>query len=178
MTRSLQARWRAAAGLGVALLVAACGPALTYPRGAPRIYSEYLDLQGCSHGIFGGRRDAPHSGLDIEVPLGHPVLAAAHGVVLFSGRDRGGGGQTITIEHGQDAEGNRIRTVYLHNEENLVRVGQEVRRGELIARAGKTTWRHVNPHEYWLDDRIICFDASKQFSESRVRFTYPVACTL
>lgn len=183
--------------------MAACGPVLTYPAGAPRIYSDYLDRLGCRHGIFGGQRDSPHSGVDIEVPLGHSVLAAADGVVIFTGLDCCGGGQTITIEHGQDDEGNWIRTVYLHNEENLVAIGQKVRRGELIARAGKTghrsgdcvhlhfgvyrgktphiwdqTWRHVNPNDYWLDGRLICFDASKQFPETQVRFTYPVACNL
>lgn len=171
----------AAAGLtGVAAVVeSGCAGLvqMAYDSGAPRIESDYLDLYGFSNGARSSfpRKLGPHNGIDIGVPIGHPVLAAADGVVIFSGWDCCGGGNVVTIEHGQDKDGNYIRTVYFHNETNLVKKGQEVKRGQKIALSGKTgpesgdyphlhygvfrgktprqwdsTWNHVTPHDYWL----------------------------
>ncbi len=110
-----------------------------------------------------GRREHPlsgdskfHSGLDISVPRGTRVATTADGIVSYSGWSPGGG-NTVVIEHGHG-----FSTAYAHNERNLVRVGQRVRRGNVIAVSGSTgtstgphihyeIWkggRHVNPETY------------------------------
>lgn len=81
---------------------------------------------------FGPRGDRFHEGIDIHAPEGAPVLAAADGVVAFAGELRGYG-LTVILAH-RDG----WATLYAHNERNLVREGQRVRRGQKIARLGRT----------------------------------------
>ncbi|HEX2953945.1 MAG TPA: peptidoglycan DD-metalloendopeptidase family protein [Bacillota bacterium] len=86
-------------------------------------------------------RQKYHNGLDIAVPSGTPVLAADSGVVLVSGW-RGGYGNYVAIDHG-----NGISSAYGHNSVLLVRVGDKVVRGQVIAKSGSTglsTGPHVH----------------------------------
>jgi len=73
-----------------------------------------------------------HGGLDIAVPLGTEIRAAASGTVIKSGY-LAGFGNTIVIDHG-----NGIETLYGHNSSLLVRVGMRVNLGQVIAKAGST----------------------------------------
>ncbi len=73
-----------------------------------------------------------HSGLDIAVRSGTPVLAADSGVVLVSGW-RGGYGYFVAINHG-----NGISTCYGHNSRLLVKAGEKVSKGQKIALSGNT----------------------------------------
>ncbi|WP_295405477.1 M23 family metallopeptidase [uncultured Thiocystis sp.] len=73
-----------------------------------------------------------HEGVDIASPRGTPILAAADGVVTFSGR-RNGYGQVIDIRH-RDG----LVTRYAHNHKNLVQEGQMVGQGQKIATVGST----------------------------------------
>ncbi|MCX7779394.1 MAG: M23 family metallopeptidase [Negativicutes bacterium] len=73
-----------------------------------------------------------HPGIDIANDYGTPIAATAAGEVVFSGW-YGGYGQMIRIDHG-----NGIETVYAHNAENLVRPGQYVKKGDVIAYMGST----------------------------------------
>ncbi|MFW6026625.1 MAG: peptidoglycan DD-metalloendopeptidase family protein [Candidatus Woesearchaeota archaeon] len=73
-----------------------------------------------------------HNGIDIAVPLGTEIRAAASGKVIRSSA-YGGFGKTIIIDHG-----NNIKTLYAHNSRLLVRVGKKVNAGDLIALAGST----------------------------------------
>lgn len=73
-----------------------------------------------------------HSGLDIAVPLGKEIRAAASGKVIQSGWISGFG-KTIIIEHG-----NSVQTLYAHNSRLIIRKGTKVKIGELIALAGST----------------------------------------
>jgi len=86
-----------------------------------------------------GRYREFHAGLDIAAPAGTPILAADSGVVVFSGWN-GGYGLTLVIEHG----GGRS-TLYGHNSTNLVKVGERVDKGQVIARVG-STGRSTGPH--------------------------------
>jgi murein DD-endopeptidase MepM/ murein hydrolase activator NlpD len=71
-----------------------------------------------------------HEGLDIVNDVGTPVKATGDGVVRLVGRNAGYG-LSIEIDHGYG-----YQTVYAHLSKALVRIGQRVRRGDLIARSG------------------------------------------
>jgi lipoprotein NlpD len=79
---------------------------------------------------FGARERDHHDGIDLACPEGTPVRAAEAGVVLFAGEQRGYG-NLVLLAHDND-----LVTVYAHNQENLVAQGDEVTRGEEIARVG------------------------------------------
>ncbi len=71
-----------------------------------------------------------HSGMDIPVPMGSQVVAAADGVVIYEGL-LGGDGNTLIIDHGGGLE-----TLYCHLSAFLVRVGDKVQAGQTIAHSG------------------------------------------
>lgn len=87
--------------------------------------------------LSGGRQ--LHEGIDIASPYGSPVMATGDGVVTFAGR-QGGLGNKIIIDHGYG-----LATVYGHNSQILVKEGDRVTRGTLIARVG-STGRSTGPH--------------------------------
>lgn len=97
---------------------------------------------------FGERVDpfngegAFHSGLDISVPYGTPVHAAADGVVS-SANFMSGYGRLITLEHGHG-----IATRYGHLSGFAITPGQHVRRGQVIGYVG-TTGRVTSPHLHY-----------------------------
>ncbi len=77
-----------------------------------------------------------HSGIDIPAPKGTPIKAVAGGLVVVSGKSLDGYsryGKIVIIEHGDG-----IRTVYAHNEKNLVKAGECVKAGEVIAEVGSS----------------------------------------
>ncbi|TDX52720.1 peptidoglycan DD-metalloendopeptidase family protein [Orenia marismortui] len=86
-----------------------------------------------------------HGGLDIAVKRGTSVKAAKSGVVLGSGWVSGFG-KTVTIDHG-----NGVVTLYAHNSRLLVKQGQRVNQGQIIAKSG-STGRSTGPH---VDFRIL-----------------------
>lgn len=94
---------------------------------------------------FGERTDpltqrlALHTGLDFELPNGSPVLAAGSGQVTEAGWD-GQYGKTLVIKH-HDGHSSR----YAHASELLVKQGDIVQRGQLIAKSGNTG-RSSGPH--------------------------------
>lgn len=73
-----------------------------------------------------------HTGIDIAVPEGTPVRAAAAGVVTFSGWEEGFG-LLVVIDHG-----NGYESYYGHLSKLLVSAGQTVAQGETIALSGNT----------------------------------------
>lgn len=77
-------------------------------------------------------RALPHEGVDISAVRGTPIMAAAKGRVTFAGR-RSGYGLVVEIDHGFGFE-----TLYGHTAEVLVRPGQQVNRGDVIARVGSS----------------------------------------
>ncbi|HEV7722132.1 MAG TPA: M23 family metallopeptidase, partial [Iamia sp.] len=83
-----------------------------------------------------------HAGADIGASTGDPVEAAADGIVLLA-EPRGGYGNTVVIAHGFS-----LGTVYAHNSELLVQPGQQVKRGDVISRAG-TTGLSTGPHVHF-----------------------------
>ncbi|MBS0229058.1 MAG: peptidoglycan DD-metalloendopeptidase family protein [Proteobacteria bacterium] len=99
---------------------------------------------------FGGGGEF-HKGIDFEANTGDPVLAVADGVVSFAGV-RSGYGETIEIDHG-----NGYVTRYAHNSRLTHQVGDLVRAGQEIAKAGSTgrsTGAHVHL-EVWQDGVVV-----------------------
>jgi murein DD-endopeptidase MepM/ murein hydrolase activator NlpD len=80
----------------------------------------------------GGRRR--HQGIDLLAPAGAPLVAVASGhITRLSDIDRGRGGISLWL---RDTRGTAY--YYAHNQRNLVRLGQRVRAGQLLARVGAT----------------------------------------
>jgi lipoprotein NlpD len=88
---------------------------------------------------FGPRGGAFHDGIDISAPEGAPVRAAQEGEVIYSDHLRGYG-NTVILRH----DGGLV-TVYSHNRVNLVRSGQRVSQGDIIAEVGRSG-RVSGPH--------------------------------
>jgi murein DD-endopeptidase MepM/ murein hydrolase activator NlpD len=78
------------------------------------------------------RRPLPHDGIDLAVPTGTPVRAAQAGEVVAT-RSGGASGRTVVIDHGDG-----LVTSYFHLDEQLVKKGAVVERGQPIARSGAT----------------------------------------
>lgn len=92
-----------------------------------------------------------HTGMDIAAPSGHPISSAGDGVVRFSGTQNGYG-NVIEIDHGYG-----YRTLYGHASRLLVKKGDTVRRGQLIALVGSTgasTGPHLH-YEVIVDDTKV-----------------------
>ena len=77
-------------------------------------------------------RPIPHAGVDISAPSGTPIFAAAKGRVTRASWVAGYG-LTIEIDHGYG-----YATLYGHASKLIATVGQEVKRGDLIAQVGST----------------------------------------
>jgi len=90
---------------------------------------------------FTGKREF-HRGIDIANRYGSPIYATAGGVVIFLGT-RGNYGKMIILDHGYG-----YQTKYAHLDKYLVRNGQEIKRGDLIAKMG-STGRSTGPHLHY-----------------------------
>ena len=80
-------------------------------------------------------------GIGIAGKLGQPVLASASGRVIFSGTGIRGFGKLIVIKHNDT-----FLSVYAHNNELLVKEGQNVAKGQRIAEMGSTDTDQVKLH--------------------------------
>lgn len=76
-----------------------------------------------------------HSGLDIAHPTGTEVLAMTDGVVIQSEMANNACGGTIAIDHGM-VDGKKLKTRFCHNSKLLKKVGDNVKKGEVIAISG------------------------------------------
>ncbi len=108
---------------------------------------------------FTGLREK-HEGWDIAARNGSPVRATADGVVVVEGREYGYG-NLVEVDHGYG-----IVTRYGHNSKHLVKVGDRIKRGQvvsLVGNTGRSTGPHlhyevllhgvpVNPKNYILED--------------------------
>lgn len=85
------------------------------------------------------RRTKYHEGIDIGADYGTSIKAAAGGRVILAERT-GGTGRTVKIDHGRG-----IVTLYGHASKLLVKAGQMVKKGDVIARVG-SSGRSTGPH--------------------------------
>ncbi len=110
-----------------------------------------LPVEGKVLSEYGIRNGRPHKGIDIGAKNGTPIYAVLDGTVVFSGY-QGAYGNVIVIEHPDF-----VMTVYAHNEQNLVGVGDTVTKGQMIGTVG-ATGNASGPHlhfEYRIKGKAI-----------------------
>ncbi len=82
-----------------------------------------------------------NKGINIVAERGQPIYATASGKVVYSGTGMVGMGNLIIINHST-----QYLSAYAHNDVNLVKEGQQVKQGELIARMGRSGAERVMLH--------------------------------
>ncbi len=116
----------------------------TQLRSTPNIWP----VKGAITSHYGNRSDPfsgdqeLHLGLDISALFNTPVHSPADGVVLYSER-KAAYGNLVIVDHG-----NGLTTRYGHLSRSLVKVGQKIKRGELIGLVGMTG-RTTAPHLHY-----------------------------
>lgn len=109
---------------------------MTYP--VPGYYTVSAGFPNYSNGNY-------HGGIDYPCPEGSKVVAAQSGIVLQVKRMDTSYGYYVMIYHGTDSKGRSVVTLYGHNSSILVSVGQNVSRGQQIAKSG-STGNSTGPH--------------------------------
>lgn len=105
-----------------------------------------------SQRILNGQPRQPHFGVDVAVPVGTPVRAPAGGIVTLAETDMYYTGGTLMIDHGHG-----LSSAFLHLHKLHVKVGQEVKQGDLIAEVGATgrvTGPHLDWRVNWFESRV------------------------
>jgi murein DD-endopeptidase MepM/ murein hydrolase activator NlpD len=111
------------------------------PSGKPIADGWLSSRYGKRNDPFTGKQDF-HKGLDFAGKKGSEVITVGDGVVIVAGK-RSGYGNLIEINHG-----NGYTTRYGHNQKHLVKVGDKVKKGQLIALMG-STGRSTGPHVHF-----------------------------
>ena len=108
-----------------------------------------MPVEGRISGKFGGQRimnnvpKNPHQGMDIAAKEGTPIKASADGEIVLAYPDLFYSGNVVVIDHGFG-----LQTIYAHMKDMSVKVGQKVRKGDVIGTVGKTG-RATGPHLHW-----------------------------
>jgi len=113
-----------------------------------------MPVEGIISGVYGSQRILngkpkwPHYGIDIAAKQGTEIKSSGTGIVTMAEDDLYYTGGTVIMDHGHG-----ISTIYSHLENVMVKVGDEVKQGEIIGTVG-STGRSTGPH---LDFRINWF---------------------
>ena len=111
-------------------------PNVPLARRNSNIYNFIWPLRGRITSPYGVRVSSGskefHSGIDISSPFGSNIVAAENGRVSYAGYMRGYG-NLIILSHDEG-----YSTVYAHNSVNLVKKGQYIKKGSVIAKVGRT----------------------------------------
>jgi len=118
--------------------------------------------KGRISGVFGSQRvlngkpKSPHYGIDVAVPVGTPLVAAAGGIVSLAEPDLYFTGGTIFIDHGHG-----LQSVMVHMSRLDVKVGDRIEQGQQVGLSGATgrvTGPHLHWGLYWFEQKV---DAQK-----------------
>ena len=83
---------------------------------------------------FGAKTNGQQNdGINVAVPEGTPIKAAEDGVVAYAGNELKGYGNLVLVRHA-----NGYVTAYAHASEMMVKRGDTIKRGQMIAKAGQT----------------------------------------
>ena len=96
-----------------------------------------------SQRVLNGKPKRPHFGVDVAAPTGTEVIAPASGVITLANPDMFFSGGTIILDHGHG-----VSSTFLHLSQLLVKSGDTVKQGDLIARVG-ATGRVTGAHLDW-----------------------------
>ncbi len=113
-----------------------------------------MPVKGIISGVYGSQRILngkpkwPHYGIDIAAKKGTKIKSSGTGIITMAEDDLYYTGGTIIMDHGHG-----ISTIYSHLEKIFVKIGEEVKQGEIIGTVG-STGRSTGPH---LDFRINWF---------------------
>jgi murein DD-endopeptidase MepM/ murein hydrolase activator NlpD len=105
-----------------------------------------------SQRYYNGEPRRPHFGVDVAMPTGTPVKAPAAGIVTMAHDDMFFSGGTMILDHG-----NGVSSSFLHLSKILVKKGQKVKQGEMIAEVGATgraTGAHLDWRMNWFSHPI------------------------
>jgi len=126
-------------------------------RNARKLQDDRLDFletfiwpaTGPISGVYGSQRvlngepRRPHFGIDIARPTGTPVVAPASGIITMAHDDMFFSGGTLILDHGHG-----LSSSFLHLSKILVKVGDKIKQGDLIAKIG-ATGRVTGAHLDW-----------------------------
>jgi murein DD-endopeptidase MepM/ murein hydrolase activator NlpD len=141
--------------------------------------------------------EGKHPGIDFDIRLGTPIIAASDGVVISIGKpdyyvELWRGGISVVMLHGK-----HFKTFDAHMTKIFVEKGNSIKRGQLIGLSGASNNMQAHPHfgickigesciqysktydpkEFWLGGKAQCFDPNKDYSiYSRKDLTFPIAC--
>lgn len=96
-----------------------------------------------SQRVLNGKSRRPHFGVDVAAPTGTEVIAPASGVITLANPDMFFSGGTIILDHGHG-----LSSTFLHLSKLLVKKGDVIKQGDLIARVG-ATGRVTGAHLDW-----------------------------
>ena len=102
-----------------------------------------------SQRILNGKPRSPHYGIDFHAPEGTPVKAMMDGEVTLAEKDMYFTGGTIIFDHGHG-----ISTLFMHMKDINVKVGQKIKKGQIVGTLGQSG-RATGPH---LDIRLNWFN--------------------
>jgi murein DD-endopeptidase MepM/ murein hydrolase activator NlpD len=111
------------------------------PAGRPIGKGWLSSYYGMRTDPFTGRKEM-HKGMDFAGKKGSDVISVAAGVITWAGR-RYGYGNLVEVNHG-----NGYSTRYGHNEKIVVKVGQTIKKGDIISKMG-STGRSTGPHVHF-----------------------------
>ncbi|MFO7568868.1 MAG: M23 family metallopeptidase [Smithellaceae bacterium] len=137
-----------------------------------------------------------HPGIDFNIDIGTPVIAATDSIIIHIGEsayaESWSGGIYVITSTGGD-----IATLYSHLSKIAVTNGQSLKRGQLIGWSGASNngYPHLhfslyrrtfnpilfsnsfNPDQYWLDGKAQCFERDRDYAKQNKKgMTLPVAC--